>query len=613
MEEEKRLDAALGGAAPAEEPPRFPKDPLLSFIVPVHKVPRQVLQRCLMSLVDQDYPEIEIICVVNGDLADKEIAEAGEVCRDFAAKHPQINVLELPVANACGARNYGFDNSRGEIISFFNSDYIAKPGMARMWVKELREHPDCGFAYGAYEYSSTERAWYPSKPFDPFQLKMANYIDCGFPLWRKHVVAWDPDCKSLQDWDFWLRVVKGFATAVEGTCFGELVPVKGHYLGREISFLAEPPRAGGLSMDSSKNWVERVHYIKAKNGIEESPLCVTSVGAPNHAVEIAKMLGADYRDDTIFKPHAYKALYLIGWYMKPSDQGNAHPQIFNHFSQAKRILHFVGADIYWLRKFPYESLKYLAGAIRLRSTAVLSENAQAQKELAEMGIPSEIVPIPSYSNFEVRPLPAEFRVAIMLTGRSDFDKYCYEETLSIVRAMPDVSFAAYGDGGWDIDYPNLKHFKKLPREDYEKFVYGNSCILRLVRHDTMPMASNEFVMAGRDVVTNVPAPFMEIINTGGKEELNQWDIFGSGLNQWNWPDTKKAIVQRIRAIRDGKAGNWNCREEAAAHWRLVLDREAYFAKIKELSEVTDHGQQDIELAATGKSAGHAEPVPGSAR
>lgn len=583
---------------------KFDKDPLFSFIIPVHKVPRSVVQRCLMSVTDQDYPELEIICVVNGDVdgeggaaryKDQEVIEAHSVCLDFAAKFPNVRVITLPEGNACVARNIGFQESKGEIVSFFNSDYIAKPGMVRNWVTALRDHPDCGFVYGAYEYSSNERAWYPSKPFDPFQLRIANYIDCGFPLWRKYVVPWDPECKSLQDWDFWIRVVH--QSGVKDL-------VKGHYLGSEISYMAEPPRSGGLSVDSSTNWVDRVHYIKAKNGIKEPDICVCSVGAPIHGMEIAKMLGADFRDDTIFKPHAYKALYLIGWYMKPSDQGNAHPQILNHFRDSARIVHFVGADIFWLRKFPHDQLKYLTGALKLRSTKILCENAQSQKELADMGIPAEIVPIPSYNTWEIKPLPEKFRLAIFLTQRSDFDKYCYEETLSIVRAMPDVEFAAYGDGGWDVDYPNMIHFKNMDRENWQKFVYGCSAYFRIVRHDTMPMASNEFVMAGRDTITNVPAPYMEIIDTGGKIELNEWDIFGSGLNPWNWPDTKKAIVQRIRAVRDGKAGNLTCREEAAAHWRGVLDREAYIAKIKNLVEEY-HEKHNVSIAAAREPAGSA--------
>ncbi len=550
-----------------DETPKFAADPLLSFIVPIYKVGKDTLKRCLMSLDDQDYPSVEIVCVLDGP--DDELAK---VVSPFL-KDPKFKLIEIEHAGACAARNAGFNVSTGEVVSFFNSDYIAKPGMARLWIDSLRANPDCGFVYGAYEYTSAQRSVYPSKPFDAWLLKIANYIDCGFPLWRKYVVEWDTNCKSLQDWDFWLRVVSTHN-------------VKGHYLGRDISFMAEPPRAGGLSMDSSGNWVDRVRYVKEKNGIPVSDICVASLGAQNHAVEIAKMLNADYRDDTIYKPHDYKGLYLIGWYMRPQDQGNEHPSIVMHFDRpgVKKIIHFVGADIYWLRKFPYESMKSLSGALKLKADAILCETDIAQAELADFGIPSTVVPIPSYSEWELRPVPEQFSVSVLLTNKSDFDKYCFEHTLSIIRAMPDVQFTAYGDGGWDIDYPNLKHSKTLARPDWEKYVYENSCYLRIVRHDTFPMASSEFIMAGRDVVTNIPLPYQEYIDTAGKLELNDWDRYGSGLSPANWPKTKKTIIQRIRNIRNRKAGNFFPQErvEAREYYLKFLDREKYIKTIKAL-------------------------------
>lgn len=551
---------------------KFTPEPLLSFVVPVYKVPKDVLKRCLASLADQDYPNIEVTCVMDG--ADEELEK---VIRPFL-ENGKWATIQIEHGGACAARNAGFAASTGEIVSFFNSDYIAKPGMARMWVTALQEHPDCGFVYGGYEFTTAKRSWYPSKPFDAWSLRIANYIDCGFPLWRKHVVEWDVNCKSLQDWDFWIRVV-GLDRAGMG-----LQPVKGYYLGREVSYLAEPPRPGGLSIDSSGNWIERVHYVKEKNGIPEPEICVSSLGAPNHGIEIAKMIGADFRDDTIFKPQAYKALYLIGWYMKPSDQGNDHPTIMMHFNQpgVNRIVHFVGADIYWLRKFPYESMRALAGALRLKASHILCETDLAQQELADFGIPAEVLPIPSYSSWEMKPLPEKFSVAILLTAKSDFDKYCIEHTLSIVRAMPDVQFNAYGDGGWDVGYPNLRHFRTLERPDWERFVYDNSCLLRLVRHDTLPMASCEFIMAGRDVVTNIPLPYQEYIDTSGKAELNDWDFFGAGLNPYNWPATKKAVIQRIRAIRAGRAGNSLVSEriDAENYYNRILDKSKFIEKIR---------------------------------
>lgn len=563
----------------------FAKDPLLSFVVPVYKVPVDVFKRCLMSLDDQDYPEIEVICVFDG--VDPELLNVAVPY----LKSKKVRVLEIPHAGACAARNAGFKESKGEIVSFFNSDYIAKPGMARMWADSLKNNPDCGFAYGAYEYAVTRRSMYPSKPFDPWLLKIANYIDCGFPLWRKHVVEWDVNCQSLQDWDFWLRVVKGKCSELpdkhDPLCVGECQPVKGFFLGREISFIAEAPRPKGLSYDSANNWIERVHYVKAKNGIPEPDICVASLGAPNHAQGIAKLLGADFRDDTIYKPHQYKALYLIGWYMKPTDQGNEHPTVMMAFQQpgVKRLLHFVGADVYWLRKFNYETLKALSGAIKLKADHILCETELAQKELADFGIKAEILPVPSYSDWELTPLPEKFSVAIFLTDHNDFDKYCFEHTLSIVRAMPDVQFNVYGDRAKEIIYPNMKHYGNLARPDWEQFVYQNSCLLRMVRHDTLPMSSCEFLMAGRDVISNIPHPYVEYINTAGNMPINDWDTFGPGLNPSHWPQTKVDIIHRIRAVKKKAAGNFLATEriDAREHYLKILDKTKYRERIQELA------------------------------
>ncbi len=547
---------------------KFEADPLFSVIVPIHDLPPMVLKRCLMSLRDQDYENKEVVMVLDGPNAE---------LRTIAEAFPEFKLIEIEHAGACAARNAGFKESTGDIVSFFNSDYIAKPGMIRMWVDALRNNKDCGFAYGGYEYNSSNRWSYPSKPFDAYQLDVANYIDCGFPLWRKYVVEWDTNCKSLQDWDFWIRVVKTHN-------------VKGHYLGRDYSFIAEMPRAKGLTEDSSNNWVDRVRYIKNKNGIPERDLVVTSLGAPNHGIEIAKLLGADYRDDTILKPWDYKALYMIGFYINPNESHiNEHARILAMFKDkypnTKRIVHFVGADIYKLRKFPYDSLKYLAGALRISCDRILSENQGAHDELLEYGIPTEIVPIPSYTeNWEVKPLPKEFKVSAYLVqpgygiGESDFDKYCYEQTLSIVRAMPDVQFTAYGHGGTDIDYPNLKHCGIIPRDKWPDYVYDNSCLLRLVRHDHNPMASNEFIMAGRDVVTNTYTLGATMIDTSGHHEINEWDKFSEGFNTTNWPETKLSVIQKIRAIRYREQ-----RIDAivdSEELKETLDRNKYIEKIR---------------------------------
>lgn len=555
----------------------FKEDPKFSFIVPVYKVPPSVLKRCLLSIADQDYPNIETVIVFDGK--DDELRP---IVDSVATGKDNWKVMEIEHAGACAARNAGFRESTGEIVSFFNSDYVATIGMVRRWVDELQAHPEHGFAYGPYEYSTADQNVYPSKPFNLFQLEVANYIDCGFPLWRKYVVEWDPAVKSLQDWDFWLRVVKTHNVT------GSLL--------KDVSFVAEPPRDNGLSDDSHHNWIERVKFIKNKMGIPQPEIVVTSLGAANHGVEIAKTLGADFRDDTIFKPNEYKALYMIGFYTNyPTEAGGAHAQILKAYSKSvKKIVHWVGADIYKLRKFSWENLQYLIGALNLSVDVMLCENEQAQAELKAFGIDAEIVPIPPYSDYRVTPLPQKFRVATLLTDKSDFDKYLKEHTLSIIRAMPDVEFASYGDGDKDVEIPNLKRYGEMPRKEWEQFVKDNSCLLRIARHDTRPMASDEFIMAGRSVVTNIPdSPFfyMNCVDTAGKVELNNWDRFGSGFNAYNWPETKSKLVQEIRKVRawQATADFEASRHPIATSFRNVLDREKYREKIYSLAGIERKG------------------------
>jgi hypothetical protein len=94
------------------------------------------------------------------------------------------------------------------------------------------------------------------------------------------------------------------------------------------------------------------------------------------------------------------------------------------------------------------------------------------------------------------------------------------------------------------------------------------------------MAANEFVMSGRDAITNLEMPFMEYINTSmDTEEQKNWDRFGAGFNIQNYPETKKAIIKKILDMSMGKAGNLGKREEAAQYYKTLLDKKTFKNKV----------------------------------
>jgi hypothetical protein len=321
-----------------------------------------------------------------------------------------------------------------------------------------------------------------------------------------------------------------------------------------------------------------VEYIKKKNGVPIRDILVLSTGAQNHALEIAKSIDADFKSESIIKPYTYKALYLIGFYMKPGTR-NMNGTILSHFGKdVKKIIHWVGADIYWLRKFSYEDLKNLGGALKITATHLV-ENELARKEIKDLlGIDAEIVPIPPYNDYEFKPLPDKFSVGIFLTNLSDFDKYYKENTLSIVRACPDIQFNCYGDGGDDVKYQNLKNSHNLTKPEWKEFVYNNSCLIRLVKHDTTPLANAEFMMAGRAVISNIPDECTHYVDTKGTSPVNSWDTFQPGFSAERWAETKKSIIQKIRSLKRGEAYKIKDVSER-------FNREKYINKIYDLFDL----------------------------
>ena len=90
----------------------------LSIIVPVYNVAKHLL-RCLESIVPQMCDDYELILVNDGSTD-----ESGTLCDDFANQYPLLNIVVQHQSNSglSAARNRGIDVSRGEYITFVDSD-----------------------------------------------------------------------------------------------------------------------------------------------------------------------------------------------------------------------------------------------------------------------------------------------------------------------------------------------------------------------------------------------------------------------------------------------------------------------------------------------------------
>ena len=95
---------------------RIKKEPLVSVVIPVYNV-KMYLQRCLKSVINQSYRNLEIIIIDDGSNDGSEV-----ICDKYVAKDSRIKVIHKENSGAGPARNAGLDIATGEYIGFVDAD-----------------------------------------------------------------------------------------------------------------------------------------------------------------------------------------------------------------------------------------------------------------------------------------------------------------------------------------------------------------------------------------------------------------------------------------------------------------------------------------------------------
>lgn len=90
--------------------------PLISVIVPIYNV-EPYLRRCLDSVVNQTYRNLEIILVDDGSPD-----QCPKTCDEYAEKDSRIKVIHKKNGGLSDARNVGINAASGEYFSFVDGD-----------------------------------------------------------------------------------------------------------------------------------------------------------------------------------------------------------------------------------------------------------------------------------------------------------------------------------------------------------------------------------------------------------------------------------------------------------------------------------------------------------
>lgn len=103
----------------------------ISIIVPVYNT-ETYLKQCIESIIKQNYTNWELILIDDGSSDSSPI-----ICDEYSNKDKRIQVIHKKNEGVSKARNSGLDISRGEYITFADSDDYLSPDTFQTYINEI--------------------------------------------------------------------------------------------------------------------------------------------------------------------------------------------------------------------------------------------------------------------------------------------------------------------------------------------------------------------------------------------------------------------------------------------------------------------------------------------
>jgi len=118
---------------------------LISVIVPVYNLEDKVY-RCLNSLIEQTYTNVEIIVIDDGS-----VDATGQICKGLMERDQRISYIFQENQGVSAARNRGLDSCKGEYILFVDGDdFVEKEHIQKLYEAAIDNGADistCGFIW----------------------------------------------------------------------------------------------------------------------------------------------------------------------------------------------------------------------------------------------------------------------------------------------------------------------------------------------------------------------------------------------------------------------------------------------------------------------------------
>ena len=182
-----------------------PSFDLVSVVIPVYNA-EAFLEETLLSVINQTYPNIEIVAVDDGS-KDGSIA--------ILEKYKEhVRIIKQPNSGAATARNKGVQEARGEWIAFVDADDIWDLNKIE---KQMKLSNDYQWSYTDTVFVGGVNDGHRDSDFtkkylgDVFEnIVCSNFVSTSTVLINRDVFmeagGFDTSIYSVEDWDLWIRV-----------------------------------------------------------------------------------------------------------------------------------------------------------------------------------------------------------------------------------------------------------------------------------------------------------------------------------------------------------------------------------------------------------------------
>ena len=183
--------------------------PLVSIVTPSYNQ-AQFLEETILSVLNQNYPQLEYI-IIDGGSTDGSV----EIIRRYADRLAYW--VSEPDKGQADAINKGWSRVTGDIVAFLNSDDYYRPGAISAVCEVFRQRPEVGIVWGQAEWVTEHgKPLRPTHTFVDSQQMVERFEGLPQPATfvRKEVIdkvgKLDPTFHFALDGEFFIRAMANF-------------------------------------------------------------------------------------------------------------------------------------------------------------------------------------------------------------------------------------------------------------------------------------------------------------------------------------------------------------------------------------------------------------------